>query len=76
VKQFGMSPEVGLVSFPEGDSRDSGRRPYSKRLANTMDRVAQQIVTNAYKMTEKVLRENMDKLQKVMKCTLLKHILL
>jgi len=65
VKQFGMCPEVGLLSFPEEDSRELGRRPYSRRLANTMDQMAQELVTRAYKMTEKVLQENKDKLQLV-----------
>lgn len=65
VKQFGMCPEVGLISFPEEESRESGRRPYSRRLASSMDRMAQEIVTKAYKMTEKVLQENKDKLQMV-----------
>ena len=62
-----MSETVGHVSFPEEDqnSRQTGRRPYSKLLANTIDEEARHIISNAYKRTEHLLIENKDKLEKV-----------
>jgi spastic paraplegia protein 7 len=60
-----MSSEVGLVSFPEETSRETGKRPYSKRLANTMDEAAHRLVGQAYRHTEHVLQQNMDKLNLV-----------
>ncbi|KAF4519131.1 hypothetical protein B566_EDAN007404 [Ephemera danica] len=63
VKQFGMSDVVGLLSFPEEASRETGKRPYSKRLANTMDEVAHRLVAQAYQHTEQVLQKHKDKLE-------------
>lgn len=65
-----MSETVGHVSFPEEDqnSRQTGRRPYSKLLANTIDEEARHIISNAYKKTEHLLIENKDKLEKVIYC--------
>ena len=60
-----MSDTIGLVSFPDKDSREFGRRPYSKLLARTMDLEVQRLVTNAYKRTEQILRDNKDKLELV-----------
>ena len=58
---------MGHVSFPEEDqnSTQSGRRPYSKLLANTIDEEARHIISNAYKRTEHLLIEHRDKLEKV-----------
>lgn len=60
-----MSTTVGLISFPEKDSGEFGRRPYSKLLAHTMDLEVQRLVTNAYIRTEQILRDNTDKLELV-----------
>lgn len=63
VKVFGMDQEnVGLLSFNE---KDEGRRPYSKRLASTIDLSARRILAESYKATEALLLENKDKLQKL-----------
>ncbi|XP_059472586.1 paraplegin-like [Neocloeon triangulifer] len=75
VKQFGMSPEVGLVSFPEENSREMGKRPYSRQLAGMMDRVAQDLIARAYKVTEKVLQENKEKLEKIAEELLKREVL-
>lgn len=66
VKTYGMS-SLGLISFPEEDrnSREFGRRPYSKRLANTMDNEARSIIARAYKRTEALLIQHRQMLEKV-----------
>uniref|UniRef100_A0A8D0RBM9 SPG7 matrix AAA peptidase subunit, paraplegin n=2 Tax=Sus scrofa TaxID=9823 RepID=A0A8D0RBM9_PIG len=65
VKQFGMAPSVGPVSFPEAQEGLSGvgRRPFSQGLQQMMDHEARLLVATAYRHTEKVLRDNLDKLQ-------------
>lgn len=63
VRQFGMCPTVGLVSFPDEDT--SSRRPYSKGLHNLMDAETSKLVAEAYKRTEQIILSNRDKLQQV-----------
>jgi len=59
IRDFGFNDAVGLVSFEMGQ----GKKPYSKRLAATMDMEAKQLIAQAYKKTEIVLQENQDKLE-------------
>lgn len=61
-----MTKNVGLLSFPEDEKNSI--RPYSKSLAALMDEESRRLITSAYKATEKVLRENADKLQLVSQC--------
>ncbi|XP_065172580.1 paraplegin [Atheta coriaria] len=63
VKEYGMTDTVGLLCFPEEEIKERGSRPFSKRLASTIDQEARQLIVNAYKRTEEVLNENKDKLQ-------------
>ena len=60
INQFGFNETVGLVSFQDDGS---GIRPFSKRLAATMDLEARQQIGAAYQRTEALLRENKDKLE-------------
>ncbi|KAG1683631.1 Paraplegin [Nymphon striatum] len=63
VKQYGFSDVVGHLSFPQEKEEGIGRRPFSKRLANTIDEESRMLVAKAYKLTEKTLTENKDKLK-------------
>nr|XP_021561336.1 paraplegin isoform X3 [Neomonachus schauinslandi] len=67
VKQFGMAPSIGPVSFPEAQEglTGIGRRPFSQGLQQMMDHEAKLLVAKAHRHTEKVLQENLDKLQAV-----------
>lgn len=62
ISQYGMNDIVGNVSFPEGDSRDVGRKPYSLRLQHVIDTEARKVVNEAYRTTEKLLVNNKEKL--------------
>uniref|UniRef100_F6PX75 Spastic paraplegia 7 (pure and complicated autosomal recessive) n=1 Tax=Xenopus tropicalis TaxID=8364 RepID=F6PX75_XENTR len=63
VKQYGMVPSIGQVSFPDSESTPGiGRRPFSQGLQEMMDREAQLLVSTAYRRTEKLLLDNRDKL--------------
>ncbi|OCT57374.1 paraplegin [Xenopus laevis] len=63
VKQYGMVPRIGQVSFPDSESTPGiGRRPFSQGLQEMMDREAQLLVSTAYRRTEKLLLDNRDKM--------------
>ena len=55
IQQFGFNDVVGLVSFEQGQGAAGGRRPFSKRLAATMDHEARKLIAEAYQKTEGVL---------------------
>jgi len=59
IRDFGFNENVGLVSF----EMSQGKKPFSKRLQATMDMEAKQMIAQAYKLTEKVLQDNQDKLE-------------
>ncbi|CAG9770542.1 unnamed protein product [Ceutorhynchus assimilis] len=63
VKEYGMNEFVGLVSFPEQETKELGRRPYSKKFASLIDIESRKLVGKAYQSTEEVLKKHKDKLQ-------------
>ncbi|XP_053624815.1 paraplegin [Plodia interpunctella] len=56
VRVYGMSPAVGLLSFP--DLKDRGKSPFSKALKNIIDLEARKLIASAYYRTEDILRKN------------------
>uniref|UniRef100_A0A8C3WLH9 Mitochondrial inner membrane m-AAA protease component paraplegin n=1 Tax=Catagonus wagneri TaxID=51154 RepID=A0A8C3WLH9_9CETA len=77
VKQFGMVPSIGPVSFPEAQEglAGVGRRPFSQGLQQMMDHEARLLVATAYRHTEKVLCDNLDKLQALAGALLEKEVI-
>uniref|UniRef100_A0A8C2QMM8 SPG7, paraplegin matrix AAA peptidase subunit n=1 Tax=Cricetulus griseus TaxID=10029 RepID=A0A8C2QMM8_CRIGR len=77
VKQFGMAPSIGPVSFPEAQEGlvGIGRRPFSQGLQQLMDHEAKLLVAKAYRHTEKVLLDNLDKLQALANALLEKEVI-
>uniref|UniRef100_A0A671FPJ0 SPG7 matrix AAA peptidase subunit, paraplegin n=1 Tax=Rhinolophus ferrumequinum TaxID=59479 RepID=A0A671FPJ0_RHIFE len=77
VKQFGMAPSIGPVSFPEAQEglAGIGRRPFSQGLQQMMDHEARLLVAEAYRHTEKVLRGNLDKLHALANALLEKEVI-
>ncbi|XP_036896039.1 paraplegin isoform X2 [Sturnira hondurensis] len=77
VKQFGMAPSIGLISFPEAQESllGVGRRPFSQGLQEMMDHEARLLVAKAYRHTEKVLQDNLDKLQVLANALLEKEVI-
>uniref|UniRef100_D3YXB7 SPG7, paraplegin matrix AAA peptidase subunit n=1 Tax=Mus musculus TaxID=10090 RepID=D3YXB7_MOUSE len=77
VKQFGMAPSIGPVSFPEAQEglMGIGRRPFSQGLQQMMDHEAKLLVAKAYRHTEKVLLDNLDKLQALANALLEKEVI-
>ena len=59
IKVFGFNDNVGLLSFED----NGGIRPYSKRLQATIDHEARQLITEAYQLTEALLRKHQEELR-------------
>ncbi|XP_016047373.2 paraplegin isoform X3 [Erinaceus europaeus] len=77
VRQFGMVSSVGPISFPDAQegSPGIGRRPFSQGLQQMMDHEARLLVAQAYRHTEKVLQDNLDKLQALANALLEKEVI-
>ncbi|NXX73968.1 SPG7 protein, partial [Urocolius indicus] len=76
VKQYGMVPSIGQLSFPDPESAAGiGRRPFSQGLQQMMDHEAKALVAQAYRCTEKLLLENRDKLQALSNALLEKEVI-
>lgn len=67
VKNYGMSKTFGHVSFPMEDEPGDkfAPKPFSKRLGALMDQEARQLVAQAYKRAEELLKQNEGKLRLV-----------
>lgn len=66
IQSFGMNERVGLVSFPdEAEENSMADKPYSKGLQHIIDEEARKLINYAYDKTEKILKDNQDKLEKV-----------
>lgn len=66
IKKFGMSSKLGPVYVPdESETEMAFDKPFSKALGDIIDKEARQLVTEAYERTERVLRENKEKLTKL-----------
>ena len=73
VTKYGMSDKLGPILYGGGDQevfigRDMGQvKDYSEKTASAIDDEVYSIITNAYKKTEEILKNNMDKLHEVAK---------
>ncbi|CAI4224383.1 unnamed protein product [Auanema sp. JU1783] len=73
VKVYGMSTNIGPLSFPTGD--DFNIKPYSKKMGAEFDQEASAIVGQAYKMTDTLIRKNADKLELIAQSLLKQEVL-
>ncbi|KAI1732947.1 peptidase family m41 domain-containing protein [Ditylenchus destructor] len=78
-KIFGMSDVIGPLSFPPSpgaeEYADYVKKPYSKQLQAAMDQEVTKLVSRAYDVTEALLKENKNKLEKLAKTLLEKETL-
>ncbi len=71
VTKYGMSKRLGPILYGGGDQevfigRDMGHvKKKKKKTASAIDEEIYDIITNAYKKTEQILSDNMDKLHEV-----------
>ncbi|XP_072013734.1 mitochondrial inner membrane m-AAA protease component paraplegin-like isoform X2 [Amphiura filiformis] len=76
IQTYGMgSDRVGLVSFPNTGGRESGKRPYSQSLQQIIDQEVRELVTTAYRRTEKLLQDNRETLELLASNLLEKEVL-
>ena len=76
VTKYGMSEKIGALAL--GSSSDevflgkdfTSRRDYSEEIAAEVDKEIRRIVDTAYKITEKLLEDNIDKLHTIAKALL------
>ncbi|MFQ6752370.1 MAG: ATP-dependent zinc metalloprotease FtsH [Clostridia bacterium] len=78
VSEWGMSDEVGLVSFGQGDEIFVGRDyqkqvPYSQELARKIDIEISKIIDNAHNKAKQILSEKREVIEKVEKILLSKE---
>jgi cell division protease FtsH len=79
VMEFGMSDEIGPISFGSGHDevfmgRDFGKsRNFSEEVAAKIDFEIRRIIDEAYKSAEKLLNENLNKLHAVAQALLEKE---
>ena len=69
VAEWGMSKEIGLVSFGEGEEifvgRDYQRQmPYGQELASKIDNEVKMLVDNAHAQAKKILENHKDTLER------------
>ncbi|WP_459195880.1 ATP-dependent zinc metalloprotease FtsH [Wukongibacter baidiensis] len=77
VTQYGMSKNLGTMTYGSGEEvflgRDfSSKKDYSEEVAAQIDKETRDIIDNGYETAERLLSENLDKLHEVAKA-LLKH---
>lgn len=75
ISSYGMNERVGHLSFPSDAESQMGTKPFSQKLAATIDEEARLMVQQAFLHTQKVLEENKDKLHKLATTLLEKEVL-
>ena len=81
VTNYGMSEKLGPMTYGEDDNevfigRNIGRsRNYSEEIAAEIDKEVRRIISEAYQRAEKLLSDNIDKLERVAKALLKKETL-
>lgn len=70
VTKYGFSSKIGPVNYSDSSDVFLGRdysktKSYSEGVAMEIDTEVRRIIEEAYSMTEKILQENMDKLERV-----------
>eukprot|EP01112_Ceratiomyxa_fruticulosa_P001136 TRINITY_DN1111_c0_g1_i2.p1 TRINITY_DN1111_c0_g1~~TRINITY_DN1111_c0_g1_i2.p1 ORF type:complete len:746 (+),score=173.37 TRINITY_DN1111_c0_g1_i2:230-2467(+) len=76
VAEYGMNERVGTLSFPIPDENDYVfRKPYSNATARMIDEEVKNLVQEAYKATETLLKEKIADLKAVAQVLLKKEVL-
>ncbi len=67
VTYFGMSPEIGNISFYDSSGRNdySFTKPYSEKVAERIDKEVKKIIDEQYGRAKKILKENAEGLGKL-----------
>ena len=74
VAVFGMSPKLGLLSFPPDDGQ-SLNKPYSQETGALIDLEVREYVSAAYERTKALLQENRHHIEALAQALLAKEVL-
>jgi len=77
VSFFGMSDEVGHLSFFDSQGRNeySFNKPYSEKTAELIDKEAKKLIEDQYKRAKNILNENKEELIKLSELLLEKEVI-
>jgi cell division protease FtsH len=76
VCDYGMSEVIGPIAYEHEDEpvflgRDiTHRRRHSEEFASTIDKEVRDIISNAYQKAEVIVKDNLDKLQRIARALL------
>eukprot|EP01026_Neomeris_dumetosa_P056133 TRINITY_DN5127_c0_g1_i2.p1 TRINITY_DN5127_c0_g1~~TRINITY_DN5127_c0_g1_i2.p1 ORF type:complete len:223 (-),score=44.07 TRINITY_DN5127_c0_g1_i2:344-913(-) len=73
VAVYGMSKEVGLVSFPHNENRFN--KPYSEDTAKRIDREVKELIDSAYQRTMNLIKDKKDLVTNLAETLLQKEVL-
>lgn len=67
VTSLGMSPEIGCISYDQGDAGFQVNKPFSEVTAKKIDSEVKRIVGDAHAKCTRLLKDNLEKVDKVAK---------
>lgn len=70
IAEYGMSSEIGHLSFPRNDNVINVEKPFSESTAKKIDAEVRKLVVSAYKRTEELLNAKKEQLISVAKLLL------
>ena len=76
VTVYGMSDEVGNLSFTRDEGEMTFTKPYSENLAETIDRVVREMIDGAYQRALDLLTRHRSQLEAVAQALLEKEVIL
>ena len=76
VAYYGLDKEIGPISFYDSTGRyeSSLVKPYSEKMAESIDREVQNLINTAYETTKGILREHQAELEKLAQLLLQKEV--
>jgi AFG3 family protein len=75
VAVYGMSPKLGLLSFPPDDGQQRLDKPYSQETGALIDLEVREYVSAAYERTKALLQENRHHIEALAQALLAKEVL-
>lgn len=75
VTTLGMSPEIGYVSYDQSDVALRVSKPFSEKTARKIDMEVKRILDESHSACKKLLKDNIEKVDKVAKLLLSKEVI-
>ena len=73
---YGLDKEIGPLSYYDSTGRNESSlvKPYSEKMAESIDREVQDLINTAYESTKSILREHEAELKKLAQLLLKKEV--